>query len=132
MSLKIGYDLFAASSQAGVNYGSAKPTTGKIQLETAKNLGYKLKVQRLSDNNYWNNSTPGWQAGAVAEADELDFSGSENDRMIQPTIRRCEMRLPVEVLDGIDGDGCVLTAYAKGDTPATEGVAITLAYQLQG
>lgn len=122
-SLRIGYDVFAGSSQAGTDAGNP----GNIQLETAKDLSYKLKVQRLSDNYYWNNTTPGWQSGAVAEADELDFFGSEISN--GGAIRRLKMKLPKEVLAGITSAGCVLTAYAAGDTPATEGVAMTLAYK---
>lgn len=123
--LRIGYNLFAGSTQAGVD--SSVP--GDFQVETAKALGYKMKVQRLSDNYYWNNSTPGWQAGAVAEADELDFVGSSTESGNMSAVRRLLMKLPKAVHDGIDADGCIVIAYALGDTPATAGVAITLPYK---
>lgn len=122
--LRIGYDLFAGSTQAGTD----SSVMGNIQIETAKALKYKLQVQRLSDDNYWNNvSSPGWQAGVPSEADDLDFVGS--DELNPQAIRRCMMKLPKEVLDGIDLDGYILTAYATGDTPAADGVAITLPYK---
>jgi hypothetical protein len=125
-TLRIGYDVFAGSSQAGTDAS----VPGNIQLETAKALKYKLKVQRLSDNYYWNNTTPAWQAGAVAEADELDFFGSfSNSGQSVPATRRLKMKLPAEVLADIDADGFVVVAYAAGDTPATEGVSMTLTYK---
>ena len=123
MTLRIGYDLFAGSTQAGTD----SSLMGNIQIETAQALKHKIKVQRLSDNYYWNNTTPGWQAGAVAEADELDFMGSD---VVRPqAISRYMMKLSATILAGIDADGCVLTAYASGDTPSTDGAAITLAFK---
>lgn len=123
MGLRIGYDLFAGSSQAGTD--SSVP--GNIQIETNQAKKYKLRVQRLSDSNYWNNTTPGWQAGAPAEADELDFRGS--DGVVLSSIRRCAMKLSGTILDGIDADGVVVTAYATGDTPATEGASLQINYK---
>jgi len=122
----MGYDMFAGSSQAGIDIS----LSGKLQLETAKALTYRLKVQRLSDNYYWNNTTPGWQAGAVSEADELVFFGSQVlSGGVPPALRRLTMRLPQTVLAGIDADGCTLTAYAAGDTPAVDGVSMTLSFK---
>lgn len=125
-SLRIGYDLFAGASQAGIDDG----TPGNIQVETAKALKYKVKVQRLSDDKYWDTSTPGWEASEPAEADELDFVGSWNSTGTLSATRRIAMKLPATLLAGVDSDGCVVTVYATGDTPATDGVAMTLAYQL--
>ena len=124
-TLRIGYNLFSGSSQAGTDDG----TPGVIQLETAKALGYKLKVQRLSDSFWWNATTPAWQAGAVAEADDLDFTGSINDSGSVGATRRLQMRIPNLVAAGITALGAKYTAYALGDTPASAGVDMTLEYK---
>ncbi|HUX79418.1 MAG TPA: hypothetical protein VMW10_06720, partial [Alphaproteobacteria bacterium] len=72
-------------------------------------------------------TTPAFQAGAVAEADELVFFGS--DALNPNATRRCMMKIPALALAGIDADGCILTAYATGDTPSTEGVSMTLSFK---
>jgi hypothetical protein len=126
-SLRVGYDLFAGSSQAGIDAS----ISGVIQVETAKALKYKLKIKRLSDDKYWDTSTPGWETSEPAEADELDFVGSEVLTGQAPSaLRRLQMRIPQTILEGIDSSGAIFTVYATGDTPATAGVAVTLAYQL--
>jgi len=122
-TLQVGYNIFKAPTQAGTDDG----TPGVLQAETAVTGKHKVRVQRTSDSNYWNNSTPGWQAGAPAEADELDFVGSysPSGRGIENSVRRLEMRLPQAVLDGITSDAAILTVYGTGLTPAG-GKAITV------
>jgi len=125
-SLRIGYNLFKGATQGGTD----SSTPGVIQIETAKALKYKLRVQRLSDNKYWDTSTPGWETSAPAEADELDFVGSDSQSSNWGAIRRCAMRLSDTILAGIDGDGVIITAYASGDTIGTDGIPMTLSYEL--
>jgi len=125
MALRIGYDLFSGASQAGID----NSVPGVVQVETAKALKYKLKIQRLADNKEWNTTTGAWATATVAEADELDFEGSVTSSGNVPAIRRISMRIPAEALVGIDADGCIITAYATGDTPSSAGVAMTLAFK---
>ncbi len=122
--LRVGYDVFAGSSQAGQD--SSVP--GVLQAETSVKGLHKVQVQRLSDDEYFNATTLAFQAGVPAEADDLDFQGSESDRGIQPAIARLSMRLPKEVNANVDSSGMTITVYGTGLTPAG-GVAITLAYQ---
>jgi len=123
MTLKIGYDLFAGASQAGTNSG----VPGVIQIETAKALAYRLKVQRASDSYYWNATSGAFQSGAVAEADEILVPGSNELR--PGAIRRLMCRLPAECIAGITAAGFTVTAYAAGDTPSSAGVDMTLEFQ---
>lgn len=123
MTLKIGYDLFAGASQAGTDSG----VPGVLQIETAKALAYRVKVQRASDSYYWNETSGAFQSGAVAEADELLVPGS--DGLHPGAIRRLAMRLPKECIDGITSAGFTVTAYAAGDTPSSAGVDMTLEFQ---
>lgn len=126
MTLRIGYNLFAGSSQAGTDSN----VPGDIQVETAKALKYKLRVVRASDSWYWNATTGAFQAGAPAEADELDFVGSYSlNGQSVPAIRRIAMKLPAAVIAGITSAGFTVTAYATGDTPATAGVDMTLEFK---
>jgi hypothetical protein len=124
-TLRIGYDLFAGSSQAGTD--SSVP--GDILLETAKALKYKLQVQRASDSYYWNATTGAFQSGAPAEADELDFFGSYSPSGATPqAVRRLRMKIPDAVATGITSAGFTVTAYATGDTPSSAGVDMTLEF----
>ncbi|MCK5639773.1 MAG: hypothetical protein KAJ19_03210 [Gammaproteobacteria bacterium] len=126
-SLKMGYDIMSGPSQAGTNPN----LSGNLQLETAKALKYFIKIQRLSDDYWWNNTSGAFQAGAVAEADEKVFDGSFTPvGKLPAAIRRLMMKLPEEALAGITAAGTKITAYATGDTPASEGVDITLEYDL--
>jgi hypothetical protein len=125
-SLKVGYDMFAGAQQGG----SVSGQSGVVQVETAKSTAYYLKVQRLSDNYYWNDTTKVFQAGAVAQADEIEIPGSVSHQANTATVRRLQAKLPDEATAEIDGSGCVITAYADGDTPGSDGVSITLAYSL--
>lgn len=124
MGLKVGFDICSGTSQAGTDAG----IPGTLQAETVKKGLHKVTVQRLSDNEYWNATTGAFAAPNPAEADELDFRGSESDRGIHPAIRRLQMRLPKELLDGVDDDGLVIIVYAAGDDPATLGTSITLGF----
>jgi hypothetical protein len=114
-TLKVGYNVFAGTSQAGTDAG----IPGEIQAETAVAGKYKVRVQRLSDNNYWNNTSGAFQAGATAEADELDFRGSDSDRGITSAIRRLRMRLPQELLDDVTSAGLIVYVYETGGSPTT-------------
>jgi len=114
-TLKVGYDVFAGTSQAGVDAG----IPGVIQAETAVKGKHKLQVQRLSDSWYWNNTSGAFQAGNPAEADELDFEGSVSDREIHPAIRRLKMRLPKELLDDVTSAGLKVWVYPTGGSPTT-------------
>lgn len=122
MALKVGYDLFAGASQAGTNSG----VPGVIQVETAKALSYHCRIQRLSDNQYYNASTKAFQAGAPAQSLEITIPGS--DEVSPSAIRRLMLRIPKEAQDGITTAGAVYTVYADGDTPAG-GVAMTIVQQ---
>jgi len=113
-TLRIGYNLFKAPSQAGTYENVA----GVIQVETAKQLAYKVRVQRVSDSFYWNATTGAYQAGAPAEADEVTIPGSDSDRGTQSSIRRLEWRPDLEICQGITAAGAIFTAYAVGDTPS--------------
>lgn len=123
-TLKIGYDLFKEPSQAGTHYADA----GVIQVVTAKALAYRLEIKRLSNDYFWNHTTGAWVASAPAESANLLIQGSDATR--PSALRRLACKIPKEALVGIDGDGAIFTAFAAGDTPATEGVAMTLAFEL--
>ena len=123
MTLKIGYDLFAGASQAGTNSG----VPGVIQVETAKALSYHCRIQRLSDNEYYNAVSKAFQAGAPVQSLEIEIPGSSE---VSPSaIRRLAFRVPKEAQDDITVAGAIYTVYADGDTP-TGGVAMTLVQQL--
>lgn len=125
-TLRIGYDIFAGSRQAGTDSN----VPGNIQLETAKSEKYKLQIQRLSDDKYWNATTGAWVASAPAEADELDFRGSySNNGATQSAVRMLLMRLPTAIASSVTSAGFKVTAYASGDTPASEGVDMTLEFK---
>jgi hypothetical protein len=114
-TLKVGYNVFAGTSQAGTDAS----VPGEIQAETAVSGKYKVRVIRLSDDWYWNNTSGAFQAGATAEADELDFLGSDSDRGTTCSIRRLRMRLPKELLDGVTSAGLTVYVYETGGSPTT-------------
>lgn len=124
MALKVGYDVFKGASQAGTN----DHTAGVVQAEVDTNSTYHMRIQRLSDNYYWNNTSGAFQAGATAQADEIQIQGSDQSSGSISAHRRLSDRLPVESLVGIDSDGCILTVYPDGALGS--GVAITLAFEL--
>ena len=74
-----------------------------------------IRVQRNSDNQYWNATTGAFQAGATAEADELYFRGSVSDRGIQPSKARLMEKLPKELLDGATAAGLTILVYPEGE-----------------
>ena len=121
-TLRIGYDLFAGSSQAGTDSGIG----GNIQIETAKAKAYYIKVTRTADTDYWNNTSGAFQAGAVAEADEICVQGS--NELSPKAVRRLMCKLP-EALRTALTTGCTITAYASGDTPSSAGIDLTLEYK---
>lgn len=124
-SLRVGYDLFAGSSQAGVDAS----IPGNVQVETNEAKAYVCQIQRLSDNQFYNHVTPGWQAGIPTEAQDLAIPGSSSVRGIMPAIRRLEFKIPTTVLAGITSAGCVINVYPTGGTAAVNGVELTLAYK---
>ncbi len=114
-TLKVGYNVFAGTSQAGTDAG----VPGEIQAETAVSGLHKVRVIRLSDDYYWNNTSEAFQAGATAEADELDFRGSESERGFTSAIRRLRMRLPQDLLDDVTSAGLKVFVYETGGSPTT-------------
>lgn len=123
-SLRVGYNVFSGSSQAGTDSSVA----GTIQAETATQGLHRIAIQRASDSEFYNATTQAYQAGAVAEADDLPFAGSTSDRGIHPTIRRLEERLPKEAAQGIDADGATFSIYPDGSkgagSPAEQDITI--------
>lgn len=124
MALKVGYNVFAGAAQAGTNDG----TPGVVQAEVDSNVSYHMRIQRLSDDYYWNNSTGAFQASATAQAVEIMIQGSDQSSGSISAHRRLSDRIPYEALVGIDSDGCTVTVYPDG--ALASGVAITLAYEL--
>jgi hypothetical protein len=123
--LKVGYNVFAGASQAGTNSG----TPGVVQAEVNQSKAYFMKIQELNANEYWNNTTKAFQVADPAQADEIEIQGSCPYSGSPNTIRRLSDRIPYEALAGIVADGCKVTVYADGETPAADGVSITLAYK---
>lgn len=123
MALKVGYNVFAGAAQAGTNDG----TPGVVQAEVDTNVTYHMRIQRLSDSEYWNDTTKAFQAGIPAQADEIMMQGSDQSSGSISAHRRLSDRIPYEALEGIDADGCTVTVYPNGDFAS--GVAITLAYK---
>lgn len=121
--LRIGYDVFSGSSQAGTD----SSVSGLVQVETNKKGLYRMGLERLSDNNFYNATTKAFVGSRPAEADELAFEGSDSDRGIQPVIRRLLGRLPKEALAGITAAGVKVRVYAPGDQ-LTDFVEIDLNY----
>jgi len=111
MPLKVGFDIFAGTSQAGTDAG----VPGNLQAETVVAGKHGIRVQRNSDNQYWNATTGAFQAGATAEADELYFRGSVSDRGIQPSKARLMEKLPKELLDGATAAGLTILVYPEGE-----------------
>jgi len=113
--LKIGWDLFAGSTQAGTDSGIPAVLT----CETAQKGKHYVQVQRLSDNQYWDWVAAGWQAGAPTDAENGVFFGSVSQRNIHPSIRRLSMRLPKELLDGVTAAGLKIWVYPDGGSATT-------------
>jgi hypothetical protein len=121
-TLRIGYDLFAGSSQAGTDGGVG----GNVQIETAKALAYRLTIQRLSDNHFWDDTAQAFGAGDPAEADEYLVPGSAAPN--PSAIRRLLCKIPEAACLGITSAGFKIIAYAAGDTPSSAGVDMTLEF----
>ena len=115
-NLKIGYNIFEGSSQAGTD--SSVP--GTLIAETSQKGKHKVRVQRLSDNQYWDWVAEAWQVAATVEAEDGDFVGSFTDsgRATYAAVRRLSMRLPQDVLDGLTAAGVKIWVYKTGDTPS--------------
>jgi len=111
MALKVGFDIFAGTSQAGTDAG----IPGNLQAETVVAGKHGIRVQRNSDNQYWNNSSGAFQAGATAEALELYFRGSVSARGIQPAKMRLVEKLPKELLAAATAAGLTSLVYPEGE-----------------
>jgi len=111
MPLKVGFDIFAGTSQAGIDAG----IPGNLQAETVAAGKHGIRVQRKSDSYYWNNTSGAFQSGATAEADELYFKGSVSHRNIQPSKARLMEKLPKELLDDSTADGLTILVYPEGE-----------------
>lgn len=125
-NLKVGYNIFAGAAQTG----SASTSKGIVQVETAAPGVHRLRIQRLSDDYYWNNTSKAFQAAAPAEALEVQIPGSEDTFGGNPTFRRLSAKLSTEQVAGITAAGVKFTAYAAGDNPATEGASCTVEFAL--
>lgn len=124
--LKVGYDVFAGASQAGTNDG----TPGVVQAEVTESKAYYMQITRLSDDNYWNNTTKAFQAGEPAQADEIVMQGSQPCYGSFNAHRRLMDRIPYEALIASTAAGNTVKVYPDGDKAS--GVTITLAYDLDG
>lgn len=119
--LRVGYDLFAGSSQAGTDGGVG----GNFQVETAKALPHYVKIKRTADSYYWNNTSQAYQTSTVAQADEYLIPGSDGHPQ---AIRRLLFKLPEAACTSIASTGVTLTVYAQGDTPSSAGCDIVLEF----
>jgi len=119
---RAGFDIFDGSSQAGTN--SEVPPV--IQVETALPTHYYCRIQRISDNLYYNATTRAYQLFPPSPSDELGIPGSLEAR--PDSIRRLMMRVPDEARDGMNHEGAVYTVYAPVDT-ARFGVAIVATFK---
>jgi hypothetical protein len=117
--LRIGYDLFAGSSQAGTDGGVG----GDILIETNAASTYKLRIIRTSDGHYFNNTTGAYGAGAPAEADEMTVPGSEG--LQKSAISRLRCKLPALARSLATSAGLTVVAYPSGGTPSVPGIAGT-------
>lgn len=127
MTLKVGYDVFKGASQAGTNDG----TPGVVQAEVDTNVAYYMRIVRLSDSYYWNNTTLAFQSGAPAQADEIMMQGSDQTSGSTSAYRRLMDRIPYEAVIALTSTvtpGCSVTVYPDGAVGS--GVTITLAYDL--
>jgi hypothetical protein len=121
-TLRIGYALFKGASQAGVVFSAANAATpGNVEIETNEAKAYKLQVQRLSNNEYWNGSTKAWQAGDPTTAD-ITVEGSD---VVNPNPdRRLIHRPSLDMCAGIDSDGVKFTVYPVGGTAGANGASV--------
>lgn len=110
MALKIGWDLFAGSSQAGTDSSVA----GLLVAEVPQAGKYYIKVQRLSDDEYWDFTAGAWQAGDTVDAENWEFPGSLGYSGTGPAIRRLSARLPEEMWAGVTSAGCKIWVYEDG------------------
>jgi hypothetical protein len=123
--LKVGYNVFAGASQAGTNSG----TPGVVQAEVNQSKAYYMRIEELTGHTFWDKITKAYVAGPVTQANDIEIQGSCPYSGSPNTIRRLSDRIPYEALAGIAAAGCTITVYADGDTPAVDGVSITLAYK---
>lgn len=110
--LRIGYALFKGASQAGV---IGDKTPGNIEVETNEAKDYRVQVQRLSDNFYWNNTTKAFQAGDPTVDDikltsTTDFSPRNCIRLtLKPSLDMCA---------AITSAGALFSVYPTDDVAA--------------
>jgi len=123
-SLKIGYDMFAGSSQAGTDSG----VPGVIQVETAKAEPYKCRIQELDTNEYYDAVTRTFQGGATTPSEELTIPGS--DEANPQALRRIAFRIPEEAQAGIGAAGATFTIYAATTDAVDSGQeSLTITFQ---
>jgi hypothetical protein len=122
-SLKVGYDAFAGSSQAGTDSG----VPGVIQVETAKAEKYFCRIQELDSNEYYNAATLAFQIADPGKAHHLVVTGS--DAATIAAIRRLVLRIPAEAQAGIGAAGATFTIYADSDSAAAGAESITITFQ---
>jgi hypothetical protein len=112
MTLKVGFDVFAGASQAGVNDGSP----GVIQAEVDQSGAYYISLQRLSDNYYYNATTKTFQASRPSQSNELLIPGSVvvGSSFSGGSYRRLKEKIPKEALSGITSAGVKIFVYPDG------------------
>lgn len=122
MALKVGYDIFAAPTQAG----STDATPGLLLAETVASGKHKVRLVRSQDGKYYNATTGVWDAGATAEADELNFAGSfsPSGPANGSSVRRLKMRLPNAVVAAVTSGTLAMTVYASGGAVGTTAVTV--------
>lgn len=120
-SLRMGYDLFAGSSQAGTDGGVG----GDILIETNEAKTYKLRIIKNSNDYYWNNTSGAYEASAPAEADEYTVPGS--DGLNPSAIRRLRCKLPAVARSSATSAGVTVVVYPSGGTPSVPSIVTTAA-----
>lgn len=116
--LRIGYALFKGASQAGV---IGDKTPGNVEIEADEAKVYKIQIQRKSNDEYWNGTTEAWQAGDPT-TDDVTVPGSEE---LHPNKdRRLIYKPSLDMLEGVDSDGVLFTAYPVGGTAAANGASV--------
>lgn len=115
MGLKIGWDLFAGSSQAGTDSSVAGLLVAEVPLAGK----YYIQVQRKSDDYYWDFVAEVWQAGAPTDAENWVFPGSVGYSGTGPAIRRLSARLPEEMWVAAASTGVKIWVYEDGGSPTS-------------
>lgn len=122
--LRIGYALFKGASQAGVAIAATNGATpGNVEIETNEAKAYKLQIQRLSDNQYWNSTTEAFQAGDPT-TDDVTVPGSDE---VNPNANRRLIYKPsLDMLALAGADGILFTVYPVGGTAGANGASVQI------